>query len=1760
MNEDFKIIIDLSDFTGKLENVVSGIQNFIKLTNEASKHLEKNFFSLNNINSQIVTQNKNLSTTVSTVKKLKEEISGFDKSINDNIFKNHSSKFKEIASTLISSISYLNKEGFDIFGDENYNRLSVFEDNLKKFALEYEKIVRDIEKEPAIVGGRLNQKFVAMLGDMRSFIARAKTEARDIKFDLKGQIDNKLTKDLQNIFDVSNSIKEEFQKIRDEIEQTFGSKSSAITELYNNKLEELARNLAKNIHISYGSSFTDTVQSLENEIQNVNKEINDTTIEINALQKELDKLSESFVNIDKKASSFKKEEENYKIKAEQYKAILTTFKKMYRDMYEELLADTSEKLKNEFFRKFGDNYKDIVINIDKVVEGDKEVIRLKDLIARKINDERESVSSLAKAYEALLKRIERVAKAELKNYSHLEDSKRIGLEKYIDEYFYATDFENRKVSEDVIKKYFSGRKKIIETIGEYGLKGDEEIKALADIFHKLEIKKGENIGNLNELLNTEYKNANMTYNKLKLMHNKNAEMAKALSALAKKDDSLAKSLSEKSVYYKKNLEKHINLVDTYNDILNKIDALDKKIRTKNVEKTYRSDALNDLMALQKTIKDEEKAEINKLNLSKIKILYDLDFDQAKALDNLNNIKKTLQRTAKTQKITIDASINKTLDNEVTRVNSNIHRLKENINKTLMNINTNMQIFVNNLHRVGFLLFIWTENLKNVYQTLQRIYGVQLNINKDYELQTLALTTFLGGIESAKLRMKELYEITEKVPFSFESVVRASKTLETLTGGNLTNREDFMMILDVISAINKDASSLNQTLEDTAVWFGRLYANIMGGRPLDEAGRRMLELGILTPKLKNEIEDLQKAGVSGDKIWSLFVNSLTKFKGAAELVRSSASALEDQIRDTFNSILRQSSEKLFEEYKTLLQNIFEYLKNNREKIVSFTALTYGSIEALKTLKYIISGFGFVLKAFIDLFGETGVKWSILLVAFKVTAPLLRVLFSSIQSLIGVTFIFSNVLGTLQNKGEGLNRTILSIREGFNNGAGTIKAFKDKMFETSKALSEASINTSTLAGKVEYAKNGFKMYSGALLDVVGGLKGAIKAAGLFMASLAIEAGVFIALNKLYNEYVKLKNIIEENREAYNNFLNTVLKSTARTEEIIKGLESESELNLAVKVDIEEVKRAIEYFNYYSKKAKEETEKAGVFITEAERKKIKAYDNAASYYLKIINDFNGKYRDVTSKSKDFAVEADNDLLKSKQDNIEKIRKLQYDYWEFYVKNVEVNTVKEKKLRRDAYDDLLNYINKTAEKEKIIGKEKELFKNKLLLDYYNTYIDALTKVKDADVKARDAILKEYIETEGNKYDATGSYIEKVKQLIEERKNVEIKNLNETEEAEINTLKKIGASLETINNKKLEYSNKRKEIEKNSQKEISDEIDKQEKFRLALIEKYEQFKNQLRENASIYALSNQKQYNDLLIKNEYDYAKTMLDIKEMLYKETVNKNMAQIEETMKMLGYSKDEINNFVDAYKEAMNLLSPYTQEALETLKTEYQYFFDYIVTLMQGIFSAFFEGLNGGRGADKLKEMFKNILKLTITFLQQYVILAKVKALLDSIINPFGLLSVAGSLAKLATIYALLEAVKGFIDGWKQGGYTGSGRKDEVAGVVHKGEVVFEADIVNNNLRELLILRKLLQSGVRLKDVMAINSNTLSKISENKIFYNTGGYVSGNLMVISKHDLESAIINGFRQANIFVENRIETMNNVNFDFIKMENEVAAKQRLKY
>lgn len=89
-------------------------------------------------------------------------------------------------------------------------------------------------------------------------------------------------------------------------------------------------------------------------------------------------------------------------------------------------------------------------------------------------------------------------------------------------------------------------------------------------------------------------------------------------------------------------------------------------------------------------------------------------------------------------------------------------------------------------------------------------------------------------------------------------------------------------------------------------------------------------------------------------------------------------------------------------------------------------------------------------------------------------------------------------------------------------------------------------------------------------------------------------------------------------------------------------------------------------------------------------------------------------------------------------------------------------------------------------------------------------------------------------------------------------------------------------------------------------------------------------------------------------------------------------------------------------------------------------------------------------KLKEVLKTLLQTVLDAIEKMITATMMIPTLK-MLTGIGAASALKDLAKIALVKTSFAALKAAVDGWQDGGYTGKGRPDEPAGIVHRGEFV-------------------------------------------------------------------------------------------------------------
>lgn len=188
---------------------------------------------------------------------------------------------------------------------------------------------------------------------------------------------------------------------------------------------------------------------------------------------------------------------------------------------------------------------------------------------------------------------------------------------------------------------------------------------------------------------------------------------------------------------------------------------------------------------------------------------------------------------------------------------------------------------------------------------------------DIQKLTFQFQVLLGSVDKAQQRMAELNRFAAETPFELPEVVKANKTLEVLSEGVLSTIPKMTMIGDA-------ASFVGQRFDDFAITVGRVYAAIQGGRPLGDEAMRLQEVGAITPKVRNEIEKLQKAHADAGKIWELVEKSLLRFSGTMQGEAHLWAGLMSTIRDDWRLLLAAFGQPLVQALTPALQALADLL--------------------------------------------------------------------------------------------------------------------------------------------------------------------------------------------------------------------------------------------------------------------------------------------------------------------------------------------------------------------------------------------------------------------------------------------------------------------------------------------------------------------------------------------------------------------------------------------------------------------------------------------------------------------------------------------------------------------------------------------------------------------------------------------------------------------------------------------------------------------
>lgn len=220
-------------------------------------------------------------------------------------------------------------------------------------------------------------------------------------------------------------------------------------------------------------------------------------------------------------------------------------------------------------------------------------------------------------------------------------------------------------------------------------------------------------------------------------------------------------------------------------------------------------------------------------------------------------------------------------------------------------------------------------------------GFQMNAS--LEKTTLQFSTLMGNADVARAHVADLFQIAATTPFETGPIIEASLKLQTFGGAALNTRQNILMLGDASAAT---AAPINEL----GFWVGRLYASLQGGQPFGESAMRLQELAILTPDVRQRMEELQKAGAGADQIFGIFTDSLGRFKGAMDLQAATWEGVTSTLSDSMKMLAADAFRPLFENVRDAVKAFNDFYGALSESGVLQTAANdirtiTGSLESL-----------------------------------------------------------------------------------------------------------------------------------------------------------------------------------------------------------------------------------------------------------------------------------------------------------------------------------------------------------------------------------------------------------------------------------------------------------------------------------------------------------------------------------------------------------------------------------------------------------------------------------------------------------------------------------------------------------------------------------------------------------------------------------------------------------------------------------------------
>lgn len=220
----------------------------------------------------------------------------------------------------------------------------------------------------------------------------------------------------------------------------------------------------------------------------------------------------------------------------------------------------------------------------------------------------------------------------------------------------------------------------------------------------------------------------------------------------------------------------------------------------------------------------------------------------------------------------------------------------------------------------------------------------------FETLTVQFSVLMGSMEKARERMRELSDFAASTPFQLEEVVVASRQLHVFSNGALGAKESLRMVGDAAAAVG-------QNIQEVSFWVGRAYSMIKGGQPFGEAAMRLQEMGIITPEVRQKMEELQASGASNIEVWQQLEARLSSFKGGMDQLSKTGDGLVSTLKDNWIAGVREFGNAFKDSAKEGILTLSEAL----EQLAKDGTISLWASKAVRALEVVREAAGWTASA-------------------------------------------------------------------------------------------------------------------------------------------------------------------------------------------------------------------------------------------------------------------------------------------------------------------------------------------------------------------------------------------------------------------------------------------------------------------------------------------------------------------------------------------------------------------------------------------------------------------------------------------------------------------------------------------------------------------------------------------------------------------------------------------------------------------------------